>query len=120
MHKYSAIIFSCFILVASSCKVGHPVQINSKDIKGQWFLNKWTVFNVLIFDDKTVFIDNHVDTVFTLNYSISSDSLITWSGEGGQKFKHKIISFNKDSMVLDGIDEVNEQRTYYRKNKRYK
>ena len=36
-------------------------------IKGHWYLNKWTTYHTLIFSDSSVFVDNNVDTVFTLN-----------------------------------------------------
>jgi hypothetical protein len=76
--------------------------------------NSWTTYRTLIFNDQTIFVDNHVDTVFTLNYSLSQDTLVTWTGQSTQKFKNKIISLTQDNLVLDGIQEITEIRTYKR------
>ena len=89
-------------------------QITSDEIKGSWYRNKWTSYHTLIFSDKTVFVDNNVDTVFTLNYSFAHDTLITWTGQTNQKFKNKIISITKDNLVLDGIQEIVGTRIYSR------
>ncbi len=89
-------------------------QIKLADLKGNWYLNKWTSYNGLIFNNETVFIDNSTDTVFTLNYSLSYDTLITWSGKSNKKYSNRIINLTKDNLVLEGIREVTEIRTYTR------
>jgi hypothetical protein len=101
------------IISFTSCRQTSK-QITSADLKGNWHLNKWTSYQILIISDQTVFVGNHVDTVFTLNYSLSHDTLITWTGQSTQKFKNKIISLTKDNLVLDGIQEITETRTYKR------
>jgi hypothetical protein len=90
--------------LAKSPANGHPYrQISNDDIKGIWYLNKWTSYRILVFDANTVFVDNHVDTVFTLRYDISHDTLFTWTGYATEKYKNRIISISKDSLVLDGM-----------------
>jgi hypothetical protein len=101
------------IISFSSCGQTQK-QITSTDLKGSWYLNKWTTYHTLIFSDQTVFVDNNVDTVFTLNYSLSHDTLVTWIGQSTKKLKNKIISLTKDNLILDGIQEINEKRTYKR------
>jgi len=86
----------------------------STNIQGRWYLNRWTMFHTLDFTDKTVFVDNHVDTVFTLNYSVSHDTLITWSGNSDKKYKNKIIYITRDTFVINGFagsaDTINYSR----------
>jgi hypothetical protein len=62
----------------------------------------------LNFSDSTVFVGNSTDTIFTLNYAISNDSLITWLRDG-PKMKHKVLFLTRDSLALEGIH--NEQGT---------
>ena len=84
---------------------------NFKDkIKGEWYLNKWTVYNKLIFYDSTVFVDNHVDTVFTLNYRVSNDTLTTWNNYN--EYKNRIISLDDSTLILDGIHDLKEKLIY--------
>ena len=95
-------ILTVFVgLTAVSCGQTKK-EITTSDIKGRWNQNETTSYNTLVFSDRTVFVDNRVDTIFTLNYSLSQDTLITWSDEK-QKRKSKIISITKDNLVLDGI-----------------
>ena len=93
-------------------------QIISENIKGNWHHIEGTTYNSLNFSDKTVFVDNRVDTVFTLNYSISNDTLITWTNNLNDKYKNKIISITKDDLVLEGIRGISETRTYQRVQKK--
>ena len=79
-------------------------EITVADLKGSWYLNKWTAYHTLIFSDNTVFVDNNIDTVSTLNYSLMQDTLITWT-TSNRKFKNKIISYTKHNLILDGILE---------------
>ena len=93
-------------------------RITTADLEGNWYLNKWTTYHTLIFSDKTVFVDNNVDTVFTLNYSLSNDTLITWTSPE-RKIKNKIISITKDNLTLDGIQDIKETRNYSRTKTEY-
>lgn len=54
------------------------------------------------FGDSTVFVGNSTDTIFTLNYTLSNNSLVTWLRDG-PKMKHKILLLNQDSLILEGI-----------------
>lgn len=106
------------VISFTSCRLV-PKQISSADLIGPWYLNKWTAYHTLIFSDTTVFVDNNVDTVFTLNYSLSNDTLITWSGQSTQKFKNKIIRLTKEELVLGGTQDITETRTYKRTREPY-
>ena len=107
-HTLFVIIFLFPLLAFGQTKN----KINPEDIKGHWRYNEGTCFNGLIFGDKTVFVDNRVDTVFTLNYSLSNDTLITWADNPNEKYKNKIISITKDSLVLEGIREISKTIVY--------
>lgn len=82
------------------------------NIKGNWYIKNWTSYRDLIFSDKTVFVGYSGDTVFTLNYSLSHDTLLTWADRPNEKYRNKIITLTKDNLVLEGIREVAETRTY--------
>jgi len=115
-------LFSLIIILSAtifcSCKFKEKKDVLA-EIKGTWYLNKWTSYHTLIFGDSTVFVDNNVDTVFTLNYFIANDSLITWSGQSNKKNSTRIISINKDTLVLDGIEGVTNKLDYSRIKKPY-
>lgn len=75
-------------------------SINSDAIKGKWYLNEWTMYHTLVFSDNTVFVDNHIDSVFTLNYSVSNDTLILGDYNSTIKYKNKIITITNDTLVI--------------------
>jgi len=107
----SSLIFITVLLV-SFC-----FSFNSKNIIGKWHLNQWTSYHTLIFNDSTVFVDNHVDTVFFMEYTISNDNLILWTSDDKQRFTSKIIKLTNDSLVLDRFLLDNHTRTYTRNKK---
>ncbi len=75
-------------------------QITKDDIKGNWYLNKWTMYHTLSFADTTVFVDNHIDSVFTLNYSLSNDTLILHDNKLRITYKEKIITLTQDTLII--------------------
>ena len=108
-------LFLAFIiLVLISCK---PLSnIDTKhNLQGKWYLNKWLPYNFLNFSDSTVFVENSIDTVFTLNYSISNDILITWLGSS-KKYRHQIIKLTDCELILDGIHDQEGKLIYTRTN----
>ncbi len=111
-----AFVSACFTNIYAQT----PSPINPTDIKGTWYLNKWTLYHTLIIGDHSIEADNHIDTLFRFNYEISNDTLISWGGEPRQMYKNKIISVTKETLVLDGIQSVVGIRTYSRVNKHWK
>jgi hypothetical protein len=111
-------IYILGIILAFSCrKESH--SINLDELKGRWYLNQWTTYHTLIFSDTAIFVDNNIDTVFTLGYSLSRDTLITWSEQINEQFKNKIIFLTRDSLVLDGIADNRGTRNYSRVKRAY-
>ena len=90
-------------------------QIAIDDIKGKWYLNKWTMYHTLSFADTTVFVDNHIDSVFYSNYSLHYDTLILQDNERTIRYKNKIISISKDTLIIrsfgSGADTLGYSRT---------
>lgn len=82
-------------------------------MKGTWHLNIWTLANNLSIDENTIAVDNHVDTVFRLQYQVSGDTLITWSVPG-HTFRNKILLISKDSLILDGFYNIAGTHRYAR------
>ena len=95
-------------------------QIQVGDLEGNWYLNKWTTYHTLIISDSTIFVDNNIDTVFTLNYSVSDDTLKTWPTETNRIFKNKILKLTNENLIVDGIADIKELRTYSRKRTEFK
>jgi hypothetical protein len=87
----------------------------SKIIVGNWYQNKWVLYHTLIFSSSTVFVDNNIDTVFTLNYVVSGDTLITWMQNPSDKTKNRIIELTKDTLVLDRLRGVETPVRYSRR-----
>ena len=75
-------------------------QITTDHIKGEWYLNKWTMYHTLSFANTTVFVDNHIDSVFTLNYSLLNDTLILKDNNSRVTYREKIINLTQDTLVL--------------------
>jgi hypothetical protein len=86
------------------------------DIRGPWYLNKWTSYHTLTFNDSTVFVDNSTDTVFTLKYFIDDNLLLT-TNQFGQQTTDTITRLTSDSLVLSGIRDIQERRSYTRTKK---
>ena len=90
-------------------------QITIDDIKGEWYLNKWTMYHTLSFADTTVFVDNHIDSVFYSNYSLHNDTLVLQDNELKIRYKNKIIAITKDTLIIrsfgNGADTLGYSRT---------
>lgn len=119
MRHFYLIVF--FVLALSACTQKQTAKkVTLQSIQGRWYLNKWTSANTLDFSDTTVFVGNSVDTVFTLNYKLSNDTLITWDDASHHKFKSKIVEVTHDNLVLETFYDINEKRVYSRTSKGYK
>lgn len=90
-------------------------QITIDDIKGEWYLNKWTMYHTLFFSDTTVFVDNHIDSVFYSNYSLHNDTLILKNNDLKLNYKNRIIAITKDTLIIksfgNGADTLGYSRT---------
>jgi hypothetical protein len=90
-------------------------KITTEDIKGNWYLNKWTMYHTLKFDEKTLFVDNHIDSVFYSNYSLYNDTLLLQDNYSKIKYKNKIIAITRDTLVIrsfgNGTDTLGYSRT---------
>ena len=104
-----------FLVIAASISCNSiRSTINPSQIKGDWYLNKWASYHTLKFYNSTVFVDNNIDTVFTLNYSITNDTLLLWSKNPNKKKVIKLIKLTKDILVIEGIEGVPDKRSYTR------
>ncbi len=78
-------------------------QVTESDIIGKWYLNKWTMYHTLSFAKTTVFVDNNIDSVFTLHYSLSHDTLTLHDNKSKLIYKEKIITLTQDTLVIKSI-----------------
>lgn len=90
-------------------------KITIDDIKGKWYLNKWTMYHTLSFANTTVFVDNHIDSVFYSNYSLNNDTLILKENDRTIRYKNRIIAISKDTLIIKslgiGADTLHYSRT---------
>lgn len=89
-------------------------QISIDDIKGKWYLNKWTMYHTLAFNEKTVFVDNNIDSVFTINYSLANDTLVLRDNDSSIKYKSKIIAVTKDTLLIKSFGNKADTLGYSR------
>jgi|GEM_PF-5478003 len=94
-------------------------KVSSATLQGKWYLNKWAPYHTLMIGDSTIFVDNNVDTVFTLSYSLVADTLITRLPQTGKVCKHKILDITNEHLTLTGIGDLDESRTYSRTKKEF-
>ena len=94
-------------------------QITSDNIKGKWYLNKWTMYHTLSFGDTTVFVDNHIDSVFTLNYSLSNDTLILKDYNSRVTYREKIINLTQDTLVIKSFGNSQKLLGYSRTKRKW-
>jgi hypothetical protein len=104
---------------AATCALGSCEPKGQKifvkeNILGTWYLNEWTLYHTLTFIDSTVYIDNHVDTLYTMKYAVEKDTLRTAPLDDHRHFANRIIKLTKDTLVLDGLIDVKERRMYIR------
>jgi len=95
-------------------------QITIDDIKGEWYLNKWTMYHTLSFADTTVFVDNHIDSVFYSNYSLHNDTLVLQDNDLKIKYKNKIIAITKDTLIIKSFGNGADTSGYSRTKREWK
>ena len=112
MRKITYIIF--LLIILQSCKKSNNknLQINAENLKGKWYLNKWTYYHTLDFDGDSIYVDNHIDSTFYLNYRLSKDTLITWSQNSTKLNKDRILKISKDTLVLNHFLNNKEEFNY--------
>ncbi|HEX6180290.1 MAG TPA: hypothetical protein VFZ47_03545 [Chitinophagaceae bacterium] len=111
------LVLSCNNSDQAKEKSSLEISIDTNNIKGNWYLNKWTMYHTLSFSGTTVFVDNHIDSVFTLNYAFSKDTLISKHSYLPVIYKNKIIALTKDTLVIEGFGEENNVLMYSRTKK---
>lgn len=89
-------------------------QITNDDIKGEWYLNKWTMFHTLKFSDTTLFVDNHIDSVFYSNYSFHNDTLILRDNNSNVTYKQRIIALTTDTLIIKSFGKKQDILSYSR------
>ena len=89
-------------------------QITTEDIKGNWYLNKWTMYHTLKFSDTTLFVDNHIDSVFYCNYSLHNDTLILRDNVSTVTYIEKIIALTKDTLIIKSFGKKQDILGYSR------
>jgi hypothetical protein len=98
---FHILVFSVF---ATSCSFKKDLQQNvfkKENLLGTWSLNKWTMYHTLKIDENTIYVDNHIDSVFYLKYRIEKNLLITWSSQDSTKIsKAEIIKNSNDSLIM--------------------
>ncbi len=114
-YVYAFSFFIVMIFIILSCEKPQK-KIIATEIKGTWYLNKWTSYHTLTFDDSTVWVSNNTDTVFRLKYNTSNDLLKTWTEEDKIN-ANEIIELTKDKLLIKGINDVKEERLYTRTQK---
>jgi hypothetical protein len=118
LKKGAKLIFVLLTQFVLSCCNKSERPLLATDIRGPWYLNKWTSYHTLTFNDSTVFVDNGTDTVFTLKYFIDDNLLLT-TNQFGQQTTDTITWLTSDSLVLSGIRDIQERRSYTRTKKKW-
>ncbi len=95
-------------------------KITIDDIKGKWYLNKWTMYHTLSFADTTVFVDNHIDSVFYCKYSLHNDTLVLQDNDLKIKYKNRIIAITKDTLVIRSFGNSADTLGYSRTKREWK
>ena len=95
-------------------------QITTDDIKGKWYLNRWTMYHTLSFSDSTVFVDNHIDSVFYSNYSLKNDTLILQDNDLKTNYKNRIIAITKDTLIIRSFGNSADILGYSRTKREWK
>jgi hypothetical protein len=109
------LILLTLVFVTSCAKT--ESKLLAIDINGSWYLNRWATYHTLTFHDSTVYVDNDIDTVFTLNYLIDDNLLLTTTQNENKVMIDTILMLTSDSLVLSGIRDVKEKRIYSRTKK---
>lgn len=53
------------------------------------------------FEKKSIFVDNHIDSVFVLNFRLSNDTIISWCNDPNKLWKNKILKISKDTLIFE-------------------
>jgi hypothetical protein len=117
LKKGLILTFFLLALVLTCCNKTEK-NLLATDIRGTWYLNKWTSYHTLTFDDSTIFVDNNTDTVFTFSYTIDDNLLLTRAQFEQQSTVDTITWLTSDSLVLSGIHSIREIRSYNRTKKK--
>jgi len=91
---------------------------NRQIIKGGWVHPKWTVYQILNFNDSIVYFFNNIDTILPCKYNIIGDTLIFFDKQSIKPYKSKILLLRKDTLVIQDILGTKETLGYSRKNKK--
>jgi hypothetical protein len=111
--KNKLILFSLICLF--SCNSDIKI-IDTSEIYGEWYLNKWEEFHTLnITRFGSIGVDNATDTVFNLSYEIKNDTLYTWNTDN-IKHKREILKLNDSIFEIDGFHDSNGIKKYSIKN----
>lgn len=110
--------FVLLVMFTLTCCNETEKPLLATDIRGPWYLNEWTSYHTLTFNDTTVDVDNSADTIFTLKYSIDDNLLVT-TNQLGQTTVDTITWLTSDSLVITGIREITEQRSYSRTKRKW-
>lgn len=109
-QKFLILLVLSFLIL--SCKAGKKIdekthEIHKKDLIGTWTLNQWTLYHTIVIDENEIYVDNHIDSVFSLKYKLDKDKLIFLNKEDSMKArKAQIIKLTKDSLVMKGFLET--------------
>ncbi len=107
--KSISILFTIVCLV--SCK-SNDGNVDSSEIYGDWYLNKWEYAHSLkISRFGVISVDNNIDSVFNLSYEIKNDTLYTWNTDN-IKHKRKILKLNDNVFEIDGFHDNNGFKKY--------
>ena len=123
MIKQTLIVFFNFVLTFGLFGQGHGKKGKTiyrseiekeQAVEGTWYLNQWAEFHTLTFDGYGLIAENNIDTVYRFQYQIAPDTLILRDGSENIRHKNRIIKLTKDTLILDGIGQLIERRTYTR------
>ncbi len=89
-------------------------------IKGKWYQNIWTNYHTLDFSNESVFVDNNIDSVFTINYKIKKDTLNLFDTSKKINTNSKIILLTNDTLVIKGFLENKDTIKFSRKKREWK
>jgi hypothetical protein len=104
-----------FVLGILFCCKNDNDDVDSSEIYGDWYLNKWEYAHTLKINRfGSIFVDNNIDTVFNLSYEIKNDTLYTWNTDK-IKHKRKILILNDSVFEIDGFHDNNGIKKYITK-----
>jgi len=91
-----------------------------KLLMGTWYLNEWAIGHTLYFkNDGMLTLDNHIDTLYSFNYTLEGGHLLLLNAAGPQEFSNTILYLSKDTLILKNLMNIQEKRLYTREKKSY-